>query len=412
MSDLFRKEVIDKQSSKHLGDVFVATPLSFWAITLLIGALVAGIIAFAIFGEYARKERVTGVLTPSAGLVDVVPTRPGNFEEIYVQIGHQVRKGDPLFRLTNDIGLSGGQQLSAALLAQMENEKANLAAQLVRIPEDFALQRRRLRLQHQEKTAQADRFVDRITTLRRTVDLEENLFRKMQNLLADEAASALEVAAAENRFLTATQNLQSLENARADTLAELTDIDSQISLLPTAQTAQELEIENRISAIEQRMITNDADTETLITAPVSGTIAALTARRGQQTYADRAALTILPEGAALEAELYVPTRAIGFVKAGQRVRLSYDAFPYQKFGVYDGTITEVSKTVVSGADLANVNTITEAVFLVRVTIAQQSIEASGETVPLQSGMSLGADLILEDRKIWEWAFDPLLGAIR
>ena len=406
MSSLFRKEVIDKQSSKHLGDVIVGTPLSFWAITLLIAAIIAGLIAFAIFGEYARKERVQGVLMPSAGLVQIVPTRAGNFEDIYVSIGDKVREGDELYRLRNEIGLSDGVKLSEALLVQMETEKANLEAQLAQIPADYELQKRRLQKQHNEKTAEAERFIDQINTQKRTVELEESLFRKMQALLADEAASALEVAAAENRYLTATGNLQSLQNRRANILSEISDIQSQKALLPNAQNQAELEIRNRISALEQKMISNNAETETVARTPISGTIAAVTARRGQQTYSDVSAMTILPEGAALEAELYVPTRAIGFVRPGQQVRLLYDAFPYQKFGFFDGEIIEVSKAVMPHPQ-------TEAsVFVVRVSLSKQSISASGEIVPLQSGMSLSADLILEDRKIWEWAFDPLLGAIR
>jgi len=406
LSDLFRKEVIDKQSSKHLGDVIVGTPLSFWAITLLIATLMAGLIAFAIVGEYARKERVQGVLTPTAGLVEVVATKPGNYEDIYVSLGDDVREGEALYRLKNDVSLSGGEKLSEALLTQMQNEKSNLVAQLDQIPMDFDLRKSRLQKQRKEKAAEADRYIAQIDTQQRTVDLEESLFRKMQSLLADEAASALEVAAAENRYLTATQNLQGLQNARANVLSGLTDIEAQMALLPTSQTQAELEIQNRISAIEQKMISNDAGTESVVRSPVSGTVAAVSARRGQQTYSDRAAMTILPEGAALEAELFVPTRAIGFVKPGQRVRLLYDAFPYQKFGVYDGEIIDVSKTVVQHPQAE------EAVFVIRVALAQQNITAAGDNVPLQSGMTLAADLILEDRKIWEWAFDPLLGAIR
>ena len=412
MSDLFRKEVLDKQSSKHLGDVFVATPLSFWAITLLIATMIGGLVAFAVFGEYARKERVSGVLVPNAGLVDIVPTRPGNYEEIFVSLGDQVQKGDPLFRLKNDVELSDGVRLSQALLDQMQKEKSNLEDQLKQLPEDYRLRRDRLTKQFTEKQNEAERYVERIKTQQRSVDLEEGLFLKMQSLLDDEAASALEVATAENRFLTAKQNLQSLENTRGNILSEMSDIESQLALLPNAQDQDVRELQNRISAIEQRIISNGANTDSLIKAPVSGSVATLTAKPGQQTYGDRAALTILPENAALEAELYVPTRAIGFVKKGQKVRLLYDAFPYQKFGFFNGEIREVSKTVIPGDELANASDIGEAVFLVRVAIEKQSILAAGESIALQSGMSLSADLILEDRKIWEWAFDPLLGAIR
>ena len=42
------------------------------------------------------------------------------------------------------------------------------------------------------------------------------------------------------------------------------------------------------------------------------------------------------------------TRAAGFVKPGQQVRILYDAFPYQNFGTYRGTIVNVSRTIVTG----------------------------------------------------------------
>ena len=50
-----------------------------------------------------------------------------------------------------------------------------------------------------------------------------------------------------------------------------------------------------------------------------------------------------------------------------------------------------------------------AFFLVVVAIEQQSINAYNKTIPLQPGMSLSADIILEKRKLWEWFFEPLIG---
>ncbi len=412
MSDLFRKEAIDKQASKHLGDVFLSSPLSFWAITALIATIMAGLIFFAIFGEYSRKERVTGVLTPSEGLVQISPMRSGTFEHVFVGIGDTITKGAELIKMRDEVSLSGGGGMNDALLAELGSERQNLEAKLAEIPREIALKRQRLNQQKREKTAEAARFAPRIDIQKRAVELEEGLFRKMQNLLANEAASALEVASQENRYLTATQNLSALENARATIFGQVTDIDAQISLLPSERSQAEFDIKNQISAIDQKMIRNDADTGSIIRAPISGTVAAVTARKGQQAISGRSALTLLPAGGKLQAELFVPTRAIGFVKPGQSVRLLYDAFPYQKFGFYDGVITEVSRSVVQQGDLPQAPGLTDPVFVVRVDLDAQSIETGGEVIPLQSGMSLSADLILEDRKIWEWAFDPLLGAIR
>ena len=64
----------------------------------------------------------------------------------------------------------------------------------------------------------------------------------------------------------------------------------------------------------------------------------------------RPLLDILPLKSPLQAVLLVPTRAIGFVRPGQKVRLLYEAFPFQRFGAYSGHVESVSKTILSEAD--------------------------------------------------------------
>ena len=66
-------------------------------------------------------------------------------------------------------------------------------------------------------------------------------------------------------------------------------------------------------------------------------------------------MTLVPAGALLEARLYGPSRAIGFVRPGQRVLLRYDAYPHQKFGHYAGTVTAVSRATVSPGELAGLS---------------------------------------------------------
>ena len=61
-------------------------------------------------------------------------------------------------------------------------------------------------------------------------------------------------------------------------------------------------------------------------------------------------LSILPTGSLLQAELFVPTRAVGFVRSGQQVRILYDAFPYQRFGSYGGRIIALTRTILTPTD--------------------------------------------------------------
>jgi membrane fusion protein len=115
--------------------------------------------------------------------------------------------------------------------------------------------------------------------------------------------------------------------------------------------------------------------------------------------------SVVPAASKLEAVLYVPSTAMGFIKAGQHVRISYDAFPYQRFGQYEGTVRSVSQTdvpVQSGNSQDR-----RAVFLVRVALSTDRIQAYGTDIALRPGHSLTADIELDRRRLYRWMLDPL-----
>jgi membrane fusion protein len=49
----------------------------------------------------------------------------------------------------------------------------------------------------------------------------------------------------------------------------------------------------------------------------------------------------------------------------------------------------------------------EPVYRVTVTLAKQNVIAYGEEMPLQPGMQLEADVLLESRRLVEWMLEPL-----
>lgn len=411
MYDLFRKDVVEKQSQRHLGDVFLSSPLSFWAITFLLATLIIGLICVALFGEYSRKERVSGVLQPNLGLVRITPTQQGYFQNIYVSTGEKVEVGDNLISIKDDRSLAEGGALSDAVIFQIEDEKANLEQQIQTIPREYRLKRDRLVRRQRELGLEAVRYQEQISIQRRTVELDEQIFRRMKPFANDGSVSLVELSAAENKYLVSKQTLNDLNNRRAKLLAEIGDLEAQIALLPFEQSQAEASIKNRLSELERSRLQTDVSGSSVVRAPIAGTIATIIAKKGQLASPQKSVLAILPEGGELQAELYVPTRAIGFVKEGQTVRLLYDAYPYQKFGYYEGEIIDVSKSVILGTELDLPRPVAEPVFIVTVRLNEQTVTAFDEELALQAGMSLSADLILEDRKIWEWVFQPLLGRI-
>jgi membrane fusion protein len=128
----------------------------------------------------------------------------------------------------------------------------------------------------------------------------------------------------------------------------------------------------------------------------------------------RSIATILPDGVQLEAQLFIPSTAIGFLKQGQEVRLRYDAFPYQKFGLYEGELAELSNIDIPLQEIQTRFPILtkmyegKTFFRANVRLDKQSIEAYGKSLPLRAGLTLEADVLLDRKRLIEWVFDPVM----
>lgn len=110
----------------------------------------------------------------------------------------------------------------------------------------------------------------------------------------------------------------------------------------------------------------------------------------------------------LQAILLVPTRAYDFVSPGQRTRLRFDAFPYQRFGLYEGEVLKTGQAIILPNEIEMPIAIQEPVYRVAVALDAQEIRAYGSSVPLQSGMLLSADIVLEQRSLLSWLLEPIL----
>ena len=412
MNELFRKEVINKQGQKLFGDVVLASPISHSIMATLLAVIIFGLIIFVVIGEYSRKERVSGYLTPDQGLIRLLPAQAGVIENITVSLGDSVKKDEALFLVKIDTVAGNGFGTASTLLTQLKMERDELLRRRDLIPQQYNLTKDRLKAQIRAAQAESERLNARIALQSRSVENERIVFKKFQDLVTQEAASALEVSVQENRFLQASQTLEGLLNDKQRATDQATDFEAQYRLLPITEQQEMSDVTSRLNALEQRVTQTQGQERYIIRAPISGKLASLTAREGQVANPQRAVATLLPADGKLEATLLVPSRAAGFVKEGQAVRLLYDAFPYQKFGSHSGTVSKVSRTVINTADLPLASISETSVFIVTVALQQQSVNANNELYALQSGMTLNADIILEDRKIWEWAFAPILGATK
>jgi membrane fusion protein len=153
----------------------------------------------------------------------------------------------------------------------------------------------------------------------------------------------------------------------------------------------------------------------MITAPQSGTVAVMSGELGQMM-SKQTILTVLPENSTLEAQLFVPGSAVGFIKLGDKLGLRITAYPYLKFGKVDGTVTELSQTSISAQEMPSqlsaakqsaLNGNGEAMFRVKIALSKQTISVYGTHKPMLSGMDVETEIVQERRSLLGWVLEPL-----
>ncbi len=184
---------------------------------------------------------------------------------------------------------------------------------------------------------------------------------------------------------------------------------TQSRLLQSPIKARRLMIDNKhqLLDLEQNIIELNSRESYSIKSTINGKVTSIQSKTGQMVTSKHPLLAILPDDAKYQAELFIPSRAIGFIESGKQVMIRYDAFPYQQFGLYQGSISDISGSIFLPGELPVPVILEEPVYRVKVILKSQFVTAFSKQLTLQSGMLLDADIILEKRTFVEWLFEPL-----
>ena len=217
-------------------------------------------------------------------------------------------------------------------------------------------------------------------------------------------------------YLAQAQAVAQLDANIAQLEASISSDEALLAKLPSDEEQQRAALVASISSLDEKRTQVTGDGFYIMRSPINGQVSALQAYVGQPTQLLSATgvfvplMTIVPPDALLQAEVYVPSRAIGFITKGQKVRLLYDAFPYEIFGAAYGIVDEVSTTVYRPEEVAAAVKATEPVYKVIVHPLQANINAYGTQTPLRPGMAFTADFILEERSFLQFLLDPVIAA--
>ena len=411
---LFRTEAVNARRSQWLGPVLLASPIShaLYAIAALIA--VTALVSFAAFGEYTRKARINGWLVPASGMIRVFAQQPGVIAAIKVREGSFVAKDEPLAVLSAERQSSALGATQAEITRLLTARRTGLQAEIKQQEVLFRQQESALRRRIEGIRGETDQFSREITLQSSRTDLSQTSTDRLRELARVGGASPMEVEKQLEFELEQRGRLRQLERTRAERQREMGTLKSELDDLPIKSKTVLANLARDIRILEQELAESEARREVVILAPQAGTVTAIQAEVGGNATTATNLLSIVPEGSSLEAHLFANSRAVGFIRPGQRVLLRYQAYPYQKFGHANGTIESVSRSALNPSEvptqLAGMTSLVgsdEPIYRVVVRLESQQVKAYRIAQTLQPGMQLESDVLLEKRRLWEWVLEPL-----
>jgi len=411
-----------------------------WLLLALLGTL----LVWAIFGRLDIVAVAEGRLIPQSYLKIVQPSESGIVKEILVREGDAVTYGQVLMRMDTLItdadvkSVEADYQRKRATLARIDAELANkpyvadsdvppelsreMAAQYranrTTLEASLAEENTRLARNRADLASAEQVKAKLIETLPHYQD-QEKAFDKLAKdgyagslMASDKKRERIErerdlknqIYQIESNRAYVAQSEKHLAQINSDYRRQLyterNDVHGQAEKL-----AQELAKQaHRQSLMElkatQNSVVKDLATHTVGTVVQPGTVL----------------LTLVPTEESLRAEVWVSNEDIGFVRKGQPVKLKFAAFPFQKYGMVEGVVENVS------ADSADSNTNAGTspndkvqtpgknqplVYRALITLKGMNLEMDKERFTLSAGMQLNAEIWLGTRTVMEYLLSPV-----
>ena len=391
---LFRSEALQHRLSSEQGrGVVRVSPPWTWALLWIVVAGLAAASVASFVGEVEVTGRGRGILLPAAGVRTLTSQVSGTVVGVEAASGDTVEAGAALVRIE-----------SASVQAQLLEAERELEAVRTRFAASSAQQDRHYAEQVASLRARAGRLVEQIGSQRASAAHFRRRVQADQGLLDKGLVSELAVSDTRDALAQAERQLNGAEQALDQTRQELASLEGrrQDELWQRRQTVSAAQNKRDALALVAR--------QSVIEAPASGTVEALTVRVGEVVQAGQPVGKIVPVDSPLHVVSFMAEKDRAFARAGDEAQLELDQLPHAEYG------TLAARVVRIGDDLASPTEIREALgegqrlegsaYRVELEIvdAQPALEAG---VKLRTGTLLDARFTLRRQKLVTLLFAPL-----
>lgn len=406
----FQPLILANHRNKQFGSILLTQPLK---LRILAGFAIFFMLVICIFSwtfSTTRKVQVTGIILPDAGLIKVLPMQSGVMLERYVKEGQSVERGQALFVVSNERSNKTGetQKNVSDLLGQRRN---SLGADVEQLKQQFKHRFDNSKQKIHELQQIEVRLKKQTELQERRVSLAEASFQRFENLKESQYISSAQLQDKESELIDQRQKLEDLRQSQTINQRDLGVAQGEFNDQVIQEQREVSAATRNTQALDQDIIESEIRREFIVRAPQSGIISTVNVEIGQTIAANSTLASLIPDGSKLIGEVNLSSKSIGFISPGKTTWLRYQAYPYQKFGQYKATIIEISHAALrldelSGQTSNNANS-AEILYRVRLKLDSQYLNINGGNIPLKVGMAFDASIILEERRLIDWIYDPI-----
>lgn len=395
--------------------------------------LFAVLLLWAAFGRVDIVAVAPGKLVPQHSLQILQPADSGIIKELLVREGDVVEAGQVLVRLDTRVSEADNKILQAELGAmhlQLRRIDAELndkplkalasddAQMLLQVEAQYRERRRAHRDTLAEVEAQLRKArQDLASALEVRAKLSQTLphFREQEQvydeLLQDGSVAKLEARGKSRERIEKEQDLRTQEFNVASLEATISQIEKRISQLASSYRSelqnQRVEVQGQYQKLEQDWAKQKLRHSLLeLKAPHDGVIKDLSTHTvGAIVSPGTVLMTLVPNNDPLHAEVLVSHLDAGFIQLAQPVKLKLTAYPFQKYGMIEGEVKQISPDATEPQ--GNAYEKQSLGYRTMVALNSPVLERDGQKHQLAAGMQVTAEINLGSRTVLEYLLSPV-----
>lgn len=401
----------------------------------LCALMIVAFVAWAAFADIDEIARGEGKVIPVSKTQIIQSSEPGIVQQINVNLGQVVHKGDMLVQLDNTTTASTlGESVAKArsLGAKVERlaleEAGAFDAQFV-CPADILATAKTV-CDNEEKLFEADRasYKNKLDVLHQRLkqhqnELDEaraNIDRLTQNIVGAQKQYDLLRPLGEKKLVAQTEVLkvqrdlvdlqgqlkvyvESLDRLHAainEATLQVADLGLQLRQQALTDKGQAL---SELSVVDETIRgASDRVKHTDIRSPVDGIVNTLEVNTiGAYVDAGKVIAGVVPTADILLIEAKISPRDVAFVRIGQPAVIKISAYDFSIFGALDGKVVNISADSLVEKDK------NETYYLVRIKTDKSALERDGKHYPIIPGMVASAEIMTGRKTILAYLMKPI-----